>query len=309
MPLAGAGRGVRPRAQRARAAAVLACLLVPGPAAFAANADAPKPAATALTATQIVAKNAAARGGLDAWRKVETMVWTGHLESEHTPAPSMPFLLDQKRPNKTRFELHAMSDHSVRAFDGAQGWKSHSGADGRANVKPYTTDENRYASSEHVIDGPLIDLEAKGGSATLAGAEQLEGHKVYHLIVHLASGDREDVWVDARTFLDVKVARVAHAPNGAPRTVPTLYRDFKTFEGLKLPTAIQIGDGTTGPPDRMQIERVALNMDLDDRLFVKPGAPTRHKGTAMTAAPADAAALPPPGAPAPDGLVPPHSQR
>ena len=44
------------------------------------QAPAPK-----LSADEIVEKNAAARGGLDAWRQVRTMVWVGHIESAHAP--------------------------------------------------------------------------------------------------------------------------------------------------------------------------------------------------------------------------------
>ena len=268
--------------------AALACLILSCPPAFAVDAEtnAKKPAATQVTAAEIVAKNVAARGGRDAWRKIETMVWTGHLESTRTPAPSIPFLLDQKRPNKTRFEVQASREHNVRVFDGANGWKSYSGPGGPSRVQPFTPEEVRFARSEHTIDGPLMDLESKGTTATLAGLEQLEGRKVYHLHLRLASGEPEDVWVDAKTFLDVKIARITYGPDRAPRVVPTLYRDYKAFDGLQIPTTIQIGDGSTGTPDRMQIEHVALNMELDDRLFTKPGTTGRRNAIAPGAPPA-----------------------
>jgi len=271
----------------AGAALVLICLTPTWTAAVTAEATsgAKKPA-TALTAPEIVAKNVAARGGLEAWRKVETMVWTGHLESARTPAPSMPFLLNQKRPNKTRFEVHAMGEHMVRVFDGEHGWKSHDGIGGRPNVQPFTTEENRFASGEHTIDGPLMDLHAKGSTVGLRGIEALEGRKAYHLSVRLVSGELEEVWVDTKTFLEVKVARMTYGPNGAPRMVPTLYRDYKNFEGLQIPTTIQIGDGSTGTPDRIQIDHVALNMGLDDRLFEKPGTSGRRHMVGSGAQPA-----------------------
>jgi len=236
-------------------------------------AGAPKTApAGGLSALEIVDKNVAARGGLEAWRKVETMVWTGHLESARTPAPSMPFELDQKRPNKTRFELHAMNQRTLRIFDGTHGWKSKPQPSGRIDMVPYTSDEARFARDEPAIDGTLIDLGAKGSQVALAGVEQLDGRKVYHLSVRFASGGREEVWVDAETFLDVKIARLTYGADGKPRMVPTLYRDYKSFDGLQIPTTIQIGDGSMGTPDVMQIERVTLNVRLNDRRFVPPGA-------------------------------------
>src|ERR1700694_3636192 len=91
-----------------------------------------------LSAAQIVAKNVAARGGLEAWRKVSTMVWVGHLERLDAPAPSMPFVMQLKRPNKTRFEVNAMHQTSMRIFDGAQGWKTRPGSGGGHALVPYT---------------------------------------------------------------------------------------------------------------------------------------------------------------------------
>jgi len=49
-----------------------ACCALAGLIAAASGAD-PAPG---LTAAQIVEKNAAARGGLEAWRKIQTMSWT-----------------------------------------------------------------------------------------------------------------------------------------------------------------------------------------------------------------------------------------
>jgi hypothetical protein len=253
-----------------RAACVaLAVVCAAWGAALAAAAKQPAHAA-GLSAEEIVARNAAARGGLEAWRKVETMIWSGHLESAHTPAPSLPFQLEQKRPNKTRFEIHVQNQRTMRMFDGARGWKSKPSPSGRVDIVPYTPDEERYARDEPVIDGVLIDYDAKGSAVSLAGVEELGGRKVYHLAVRLVSGERQDVWVDAEGFLEVKISRMTYSAGG-PRMVPTFYRDYRTFEGLSIPTTIQIGDNSMGMPDLMHIERVTLNAPLGDRRFSPPG--------------------------------------
>jgi hypothetical protein len=75
--------------------------------ALAAGAQAPAPQ---LSIDEIVEKNAAARGGLQAWRQVRTMAWVGHIQSAHAPMPNMQFVLQQERPNKTRFEINAMGE-------------------------------------------------------------------------------------------------------------------------------------------------------------------------------------------------------
>lgn len=242
-------------------------------------------AASKLTPEQIVAKNVAARGGLEAWRNIQTMIWVGHLESGSAPVPTMPFVLEQKRPNKTRFEINGAGQRTMRVFDGVRGWKVRANRDGAPDVTPYALPELKFASDAQAVDGPLIDYAAKGSSVTLEGAEKVEGRKAYRLSVQLFSGGRQVVWVDAQTFLDIRVDRQTVNPAGAVGTVPVYYRNYKTFEGLKIPTTIEIGTGSGSVPDKMQIERVVLNPTLDDRLFEKPGAQRRRNPAVMNTLP------------------------
>jgi hypothetical protein len=51
-----------------------------------------------------------------------------------------------------------------------------------------------------------------------------------------------------------------------------LYRDYKTYEGLKIPSIIETGTGPSSTPDRMVIEKVVLNPPLDQHTFANPGA-------------------------------------
>jgi hypothetical protein len=78
-----------------------------------------------MSAAQIVDKNAAARGGLAAWRAVQTMSWkgkmgagastyvtvsqAGQLQTKQREEAQLPFTLDFKRPLKTRVGLRAGS--------------------------------------------------------------------------------------------------------------------------------------------------------------------------------------------------------
>lgn len=239
-------------------------------AAIAAGLAAAAPAAE-LSAAEVAARNAAARGGLDAWRKVETMVWSGRIESARAPAGTR-FELEQKRPNKTRLTVDALGKRSLRVFDGAHGWKIRP-ASGRPQVEPYTPLELRYAQAGHAIDGPLIDYAARGDSVTLQGLDEIGGRRAYHLALRQAKGGREDVWVDAETWLDIRHDRMADVPGGAPRRVSATYGDYRSVEGLQIPFLITTGSGPGATPDRMQIETVTLNAPLDDSAFGSPAAP------------------------------------
>ncbi|TDN62048.1 hypothetical protein [Paraburkholderia sp. BL10I2N1] len=240
-----------------------------------------------LSADQIVEKNVAARGGLDAWRKIQTMVWVGHVDSANAPARNLPFVLALKRPNKTRFEITVLNQRAVRAFDGKQGWKVSPSATGSGELRPYTVDELKSAHEEQVIDGLLIDHQAKGVDVTLDGIDKVDGHDAYRLSAKLPSGVTRHVWVDAQSFLDVKYDRQARGLQG-PVTVEVRYSDYKNVDGLQIPFTIESGAAASGKSDKLTLDKVSLNPPLGDAIFARPGSQGRRNSVSV-----DAEASPP----------------
>jgi len=269
-----------------------ACAIAP---AIFAQALPPSP-----SAAEIVQKNAAARGGPEAWQRLQSMVWTGYVESDTAPGRKLPFLLEQKRPNKTRFELVTDGLRSIRMYDGRGGWKLRMNpANGRPELLPYTEDELRFARGAQVIDGPLMDCVAKGGVVTFAGRGTAEGRPAWVLEVRLPSGDTHRLWIDAETFLELRQERPVRSGAGQPGTVTILFGDYREFEGVKIPTTIETGGGAGASPNKLVIERVALNPELDDGAFARPDTPVSRKHSAIvdTRGAAQRGAVPPPPPP------------
>jgi outer membrane lipoprotein-sorting protein len=234
-----------------------------------------------LSADQIVEKNVAARGGLDAWRKVQTMVWTGRVDSKNAPAQDLPFVLALKRPNKTRFEISVLNQKAVRVFDGREGWKVNPSGMGSENLRPYTMDESKFAHDEQVIDGVLIDHQAKGVDVTLDGIDKVDGHDAYRLAAKLPSGVIRHVWIDAQTFLDAKYDREARGSRGQPVTVEVSYSNYRNVDGLQIPFMIESGAATSGNRDKLTIDKVTLNPPLEDVIFAKPASLGRRNSVSI----------------------------
>jgi hypothetical protein len=225
----------------------------------------------------ILEKSAAARGGLGAWRKVRTMVWTGHVERADGSGPRLPFLFEQKRPNLTRFEIATDRDTSIRVFDGRQGWKLHPNASGRP--EPYSEAEVRTARDALVIDGPVLDAAAKGVQVALDGVDEVDGRNAYRLSAKLPSGTTQRVWIDAESFLEVKYDRPALDVGGRPITLAVYLRNYQTYQGLQIPFTIETGTPGGGPiADRLVIDRIAINANLPDGMFSRPGLRTSRRG-------------------------------
>ena len=252
-------------------------------ASAAAAAFAAEPAtAQTLTAAQVVERNAAARGGLEAWRKIETMAWTGRVESANRGGRKVPFVLEQKRPDRTRFEVTVDGQKAVRVFDGTNGWKIRPSSTGQPEVQPYTADELKFARGAPVIEGPLMDHAARGATISLAGVQEIEGRKAYALALRLASGSSYRVWIDAETFLELRYDREFVNAQGRPAVTSVYFADYRAVEGLQLPLTIETGTSDGKTRDKLVIERVALNPRLDDPRFAKPGsAVARRKGVTI----------------------------
>ena len=245
---------------------LIVCNLV----AVAASAAVPvsAPSAPALTADQIVERNVAARGGLDAWRAVKTMTLAGQLGAGGKTDAQLPFVMQMKRPRMSRLEIRFGDDTALQVYDGEHGWKLRPFL-GRNEVEAYTPAEAKSAASWQELDGPLIDHVRKGTRVELLGTDTVEGHTAYTLKLTFKSGEERRLWIDASTFLEAKIDGDSRKLDGKMHKVAIYSRDYKVEHGMQVPHVLETvveGDKFTY---KMNIERVTVNPPLDDALFAE----------------------------------------
>jgi hypothetical protein len=226
-------------------------------------------AQTTLSAAQIVDKNIAARGGLTAWHSVQTMTMVGTLDAGGTVNHALPFVMKMKRSHKSRLEITFKDQTSVQVYDGAQGWKVRPFLN-RNEAEPFTKAEANSAEATDDLDGPLVDYAAKGTKITLAGNEQVEGHRTYKLKLTLRNGDQRNVWIDASSFLELKADGAPRVLDGKKHDVATYYRDYKPEHGLLVPHVLETAVQGVKATYKIQILQVAVNEAISDSLFQKP---------------------------------------
>lgn len=268
------------------------------------------PTVPKLSAAEIVDKNVAARGGLQAWRIVQTLSLTGKLGAGGNqraaltvPVPGgrqgnalqavpqrpveevqLPFVMQLERPRKMRFELQFKGQTALQVYDGTNGWKVRPYLN-RMEVEPYSADETKKASVQGDLDGFLIDYAAKGTRVDLDGMEKVEDRDTFKLKLTLKSGQVVHVWVDAKTFLETKIEGQPRRLDGTDHPVEVYYRDYRTVDGLQIPflletrvlpvakTMLGLKDPAV-PPEKAVIEKVVVNPKLDAALFSKPAVGT-----------------------------------
>jgi hypothetical protein len=253
------------------------------------------------SAEPILEKNASARGGLAAWKAVRSMSMAGRLDAgvprdpvklaqsyQRTSAAAkaevrralarheadaekpvqLPFVLEMERPRKTHLAIEFQGKTAVQVYDGEKGWKLRPFL-GRHEVEPFTAEELRIAAQQSDLDGVLLDSEAKGSRVALLASEPVEGRDAYKLEVTSRDGQVRHVWVDAQTYLEVKIDGTRKI-DGKLRPVWTALRDYRAEGGLMVPHLLETTvEGMRGA-ERIVVDRVALNPKLDGARFSRP---------------------------------------
>jgi hypothetical protein len=266
--------------------AILGLLFARGGAA----ADAPLASPAVLPSVdEVVAGNAKARGGIEAWRQVNTLIERGHIEHGQIKAPrsrrgapggsshalnqALPFTLQFKRPHKMRLEMDLGDAKALQLFDGTNGWMVQPSAKGPL-VHVYTASERAAAADQADPEGPLLDAAAKGTKVALDGEDMVEGHRAYKLKLTLKNGAERHVWVDAQSMLELKIDGM-RGIEGKPWPAETFFYDWKQAGALKVPGRIETAVGDVRTSSRIVVEQVLVNAPLSDNLFSAPagGAP------------------------------------
>ena len=224
--------------------------------------------ADALTAGQIADRNVAARGGLEAWRGVTSLTLSGQMEAGGKQDAKLPYVLTMKRPHRSRLELRFQNQTAVQVFDGVQGWKWRPFL-GRDEVEDFTPAEIKSAAAASDLDGPLVDYAQKGTRLELKGIERVEGKDAYKIRMTRKDGTVRHVWIDARTFLDVKIEGDPRRLDGRRHDVAVYSRDFRNEGRLMVPHLLETMVEGVNQSHRLTIEKVAVNPKVDDTLFGK----------------------------------------
>jgi outer membrane lipoprotein-sorting protein len=197
--------------------------------------------AAAQTVDELIAKSLAARGGLDKLKAVQSIRMTGKMSMGPM---ELPMVIEMKRPARARLDITVQGTLAVQAYDGATGWGIPPGGTGQP--EPMPAEAAKEMADQADIDGPLVDYQAKGHQVELVGKEKVEGSDAYKLKVTKKDGDVEYHFLDADSYLPVRVG------------------------GFLWPFSVQ--SGAKGRPEKQSITvaKIEVNPAIDDARFKMP---------------------------------------
>jgi outer membrane lipoprotein-sorting protein len=177
----------------------------------------------------------------------------------------LPMLVKVKKPNKFKIEMEMQGQKMVQAYDGENGWM----------IAPWISPDPQDLSGAQLKDainqadmeGELYNYKEKGHSIEFIGKVNLDGKAAYKLKLTTKDGNLKTYFIDADSYFVIKVKSKVSA-NGQTISVTQNMLDYKTFDGVTMPTKLE----SVSPMGKAVIimEEIKLNIDLDDTIFKKP---------------------------------------
>ena len=224
----------------------------------------PAPQASDLTADQLIAKYAAARGGEQKLKSIRSTTMTGAWEP--ISGGSNPIVVMVAPGRYMRRIAHVMTN----VVDGQTTWETNT-LNGMTEPMPMSS--KAVPRFRHSADpqGPLVDPKAKGNKIEVVGKQPWRGSQVYKLKVTLSDRAVSFFYLDAKSFLLVRSVSRMYVPQ-MDKTVDMemTYRDFRDVDGVKWPFTEESNAPETGFKYTITWTAIDINKPLDESAFKMP---------------------------------------
>ncbi len=209
----------------------------------------------------LVAKNLAAKGGVEKLRGVTSVRITGRVKGGRGLSTITVWT---RRPNSMRQEMTTDGQTVVTGFDGTTFWAVNPllGPGARQLSGPAA---ERAREEAEDFDSVLLDYREKGYTVEVvpsgAGAPP-------HLRVTKKNGKVQDIYLDPSTFLEQRISAEV-SQGGKTVTITTEFANYRPVDGMMVPFTIRqsVNGQVQG---EVNYDRVQFNLPFDDGLFRMP---------------------------------------
>jgi hypothetical protein len=156
----------------------------------------------------------------------------------------------------------------VQAYDGKTAWQV-SPFGGRKDPNLLSADDTKHLVEDADIDGLLVDYRNKDHRAELLGHDTMEGTDCYKIRLTMANGDVRYYYIDADTFLELKVETERNI-RGAVQYREIVLGDYEQVNGVYYPFAIDSRQKGSPYHTRVVVEKVEVNVPLEGARFTMP---------------------------------------
>lgn len=221
-------------------------------------------AAKAQTADDIIQKHINAIGGLDNWKKVNSMKLVGSANGGGT---EIPITLTIVKNKAMRMDMTLGGINNYQIVTTKEGWM-YFPIQGQQKPEAIPEDLVKKSQDELDLESPLMDYKTKGYKVEYLGKDEVEGTECYKLKLTLKDGKEETDYIDASNFYHIRSITKATV-NGKEMEQTANFSNFKKLpEGIVFAMTQDQGQGA------MNIKEVQINKPIDESIF-KPAADSK----------------------------------
>lgn len=223
----------------------------------------------AQTVDEILDKNAAAKGGWDKIRALKSVRMSGKMAMGG--GMEAPFSMTKARPESMRLEFTVQGMTGIQAYDGSTGWMVMPFM-GKKDAEAISGDMLKEVKDMADFDGQLVDYKTKGHKVELLGKEEIEGTPAYKLKLTTKGGDETFVFIDADSFLEIKM-QSKRKIQGQEVEGETNLGNYQEFGGMLFPMSMEMKAKGAPGGQTITIDKVELNPTLAGDFFTMPKKP------------------------------------
>ena len=210
------------------------------------------PAATNVTAKDIIAKYINAIGGAEELKKINSIAVNGAMNMQ-----GMSLAVTEKKmaPNRNMIEINMNGQTVMRqAFDGTTGYQAQMG-----NKQPMGDDELTERKNTKGLFEQLFYNEA-GYKLEMAGTEKVGSSDAYKINVASPAGDKTTEYYDVKTGYLVKTEKTTKTKAGDVQQIVE-YSNFKKVGNIILPftSSISVQSAKGGQDFVVEANEIKIN--------------------------------------------------
>jgi outer membrane lipoprotein-sorting protein len=216
---------------------------------------------------EVIENHVKAIGGMDKLMAIKSIRFTGKFSGGGF---EVPVTFVQKRKDKMRMDITFQGNSQVQAYDGTTAWQINPWT-GKKDAEKMPKESEKQMKKQSDIEGQLVNYKEKGYKAELVGKEDMEGSEVYKIKMVDSDGDITYYFLDAQSFLILKETSKTKVKEKEINS-ETIYGNYQQVEGVMFPMALEFREVGSQEGQKGVMEKVEINVDIDDSYFKMPEA-------------------------------------
>ena len=219
----------------------------------------------AQTAQEIIDKNISALGGADKIAAVKSVSYDQGMNIMGMDMTGKSSIIVGK---SLRTDITVMGQQMTTVVDGDKGWTINPMQGGTAPQAIPEDQVKMQKENAHVIGTDLAIAKNEKYPIELVGKEKMDAKEVYNLKVTRPEGTAS-YFVDASTNQLVGMKTTVNI-QGQSGEVKIKYGNYKTIDGLTIPTSMDLENPAMPGPMTMTLSNIVFNPTIDSSIFAMP---------------------------------------